>query len=211
MTPRPALCVINFNGGSHLSRSLPAVGMMRDQFASLLLVDNRSTDDSVRFAREQCPFMQILELDSNRGPGAARNQGLRHLESQRILFIDNDVILDSITPPGWTNKNPPGTLISKRSLYFAPYPATQRATSSPPKSSEYSTLRRRLFSRLAAQPLQPLRQLLKAAPKPAVEADLELRGCLLARRHNCCGLIRSRCHRLFDQHMHPSLQCCQSQ
>jgi hypothetical protein len=62
MTPCSALCVINFNGESHLSRSLPAVGAIRDQFASLLLVDNSSTDDSVRFVREQFPFMQILEL-----------------------------------------------------------------------------------------------------------------------------------------------------
>jgi len=60
MNPLPALCVVNFNGESDLLPTLSAVGAIRDQFESLLVVDNHSSDDSLRFVRGQFPFMEIL-------------------------------------------------------------------------------------------------------------------------------------------------------
>ena len=68
-----SLCLINYNGVSHLNHSLGAVRRSNLRFAEVILVDNGSTDES-RTLVEQCyPEVQMLRLDQNDGPAAARN------------------------------------------------------------------------------------------------------------------------------------------
>lgn len=90
---RPSLCMINYNGEAHLRRSLPAAVARADEFAEILLVDNASTDGSLAFVERHFPMVRILRLPDNRGPGAARNAGIREAVSDRILMLDNDVVL----------------------------------------------------------------------------------------------------------------------
>lgn len=90
---RPALCLINYNGRSHLASTLVRVNEMRDQFSEIVFVDDASTDDSVAVARTLLKDSQIIVLPRNRGPGVARNAGLACIESDRVLFMDNDVEL----------------------------------------------------------------------------------------------------------------------
>lgn len=93
MCLRPSLCIINYNGVHHLRRSLPAALRLRSAFAEILLVDNGSTDDSLAYVQSRHPEVRVVALAVNRGAGAARNAGIRHAASDRILFIDNDVQL----------------------------------------------------------------------------------------------------------------------
>lgn len=88
----PTLCIINFNGLRHLKRTLPAVLGIASEFAEILLVDNASTDGSVAFVETGFPSVRIVRLDSNDGPGAARNAGLLAARTELVLFIDNDVV-----------------------------------------------------------------------------------------------------------------------
>lgn len=85
--------MINYNGEAHLRRSLPAAVARADEFAEILLVDNASTDGSLAFVERNFPMVRILRLPDNRGPGAARNAGIRAAVSDRILMLDNDVEL----------------------------------------------------------------------------------------------------------------------
>ena len=88
----PSLCVVNFNGEHLLHDTLRAVQPMAHTFREVLLVDNASTDGSVALVEREFPWVRVLRLAENRGPGAARNAGFRQAQSDRILFIDNDVI-----------------------------------------------------------------------------------------------------------------------
>ncbi|GBD44997.1 Putative glycosyltransferase EpsH [bacterium HR40] len=90
---RPTLCIINYNGETHLRQSLPAAVAQADLFAEILLVDNGSSDGSVAFVEQHFPMVRILRLPDNRGAGAARNAGIREAASDRILMLDNDVVL----------------------------------------------------------------------------------------------------------------------
>ncbi len=85
--------MINYNGEAHLRRSLPAAVARADEFAEILLVDNGSTDGSIAFVERNFPMVRILRLGENRGAGAARNAGIRAAVSDRILLLDNDVVL----------------------------------------------------------------------------------------------------------------------
>jgi len=90
---RPSLCIVNWNGRHHLERSVPAALAVRDAFAEILVVDNGSDDDSVAWLERNAPDVRILRLPENRGAGAARNAAIERAVSDRILLIDNDVML----------------------------------------------------------------------------------------------------------------------
>lgn len=90
---RPALCVINYNGSLYLPSTLARVNELRDQFSQVIFVDDASTDDSVALARTLLQDARVVALSRNRGPGVARNEGLERAESERVLFMDNDVEL----------------------------------------------------------------------------------------------------------------------
>jgi len=90
---KPTLCIVNYNGARFMVGTVGAAVALAEQFAEILLVDNASTDDSVAIVQRNFPSVRILRMNDNRGPGAARNAGLRVALSSRILFIDNDVTL----------------------------------------------------------------------------------------------------------------------
>jgi GT2 family glycosyltransferase len=90
---KPTLCIINYNGARFMPTTLGSAVALADRFAEILLVDNASTDDSVAIAETSYPMVRVHRMPDNRGPGAARNAGLREAATDRILFIDNDVNL----------------------------------------------------------------------------------------------------------------------
>lgn len=90
---RPALCIISYNGARHLARTLGRVGQLRPQFSEVVFVDDASTDGSAALARKLLPEASFIALPYNSGPGPARDAGLSSLRANRILFMDNDVLL----------------------------------------------------------------------------------------------------------------------
>jgi GT2 family glycosyltransferase len=89
---RVTLCIVNHNGARCLGAALEAAHEAYS-FAEILLVDNASSDASLELVRARFPAVNILALDANRGPGAARNAGFRAAACDLILFQDNDVRL----------------------------------------------------------------------------------------------------------------------
>lgn len=87
------LCIINHNGARYLIDALQAAMTQSEGFAEILLVDNASTDGGPEIARTHFPQVRVVALNDNKGPGAARNAGLRAASCDLILFQDNDVRL----------------------------------------------------------------------------------------------------------------------
>jgi GT2 family glycosyltransferase len=88
-----SLCIINHNGAHHLEHSLAAARCSSLQFQEIILIDNASTDSSLELVRRCYPEVEILQLERNEGPAAARNAGFRRARNDLILFLDNDVAL----------------------------------------------------------------------------------------------------------------------
>jgi GT2 family glycosyltransferase len=93
----PDLCVINYNGSRYLPESLGRVRELRAQFGRIAFVDDASTDDSLEVARKTLGEACFVALPQNRGPGPARNAGFTALGARRVLFMDNDVLLNRDT------------------------------------------------------------------------------------------------------------------
>jgi glycosyltransferase involved in cell wall biosynthesis len=66
----------------------------------VLVVDDRSTDNTYEVALSYVDKMdnfRCFQLDENKGPGAARNKGIKESVGEFILFLDGDDFLPSYT------------------------------------------------------------------------------------------------------------------
>jgi GT2 family glycosyltransferase len=85
-----SIVVITWNSSPFLSRCLDAV---RQQTAEheLIVVDNASTDDSLRLA---VTANKVIRNESNRGFAAAANQGIQASSGDFILLLNPDCFLE---------------------------------------------------------------------------------------------------------------------
>jgi GT2 family glycosyltransferase len=116
------LCMVNYNGERYLEESLKSVFDQKENFSEILLVDNASKDKSLEIIREKFPSVKVIRLNKNLGPGAARNQGFKSTNNNRILFIDNDVSLSTncaVELIHTLNVNPSAAAAMPRVLYPA--------------------------------------------------------------------------------------------
>jgi GT2 family glycosyltransferase len=86
--------VTNFNSGERLERVLRALEAQDVRVVETIVVDCGSSDDSLRRALRAFPAAAVVRLAENRGPGAARNAGLRRAASDLVLLLDHDVYLE---------------------------------------------------------------------------------------------------------------------
>ncbi len=94
-TPETSVIVINMNGLQFLQACFSALGRQTYTDFETLLVDNGSTDGSVKFVKENFSQVHVLELGSNFGLGGGNNKGIKAargedvsvLYTERIRFI----------------------------------------------------------------------------------------------------------------------------
>ena len=60
----------------------------------IILVDNNSSDDSVKFVKSSYPDVRIIQLEKNYGFAEANNIGAKKAEGEYILFLNNDTIVE---------------------------------------------------------------------------------------------------------------------
>ena len=61
----------------------------------ILIVDDGSTDDSVKICRQH--DVTVLQLPKQSGPGVARNVGSKEAKGELLLFVDSDVVVQPDT------------------------------------------------------------------------------------------------------------------
>jgi len=98
--PKVSVIILNYNGEQFLE----------DCFASLkqntlypnyevLMVDNNSTDDSVIFTKK-IPWINIIEVNTNRGFAAGNNVGIQKTNSDYVVLLNTDTVVQ----PYWLSK-----------------------------------------------------------------------------------------------------------
>jgi len=94
----PAISVVipNYNKGDLVLKTVASVQASKEVGPlEIIVVDDRSTDPLTLEALKQLrkePDVQVLE-NEGKGPGAARNRGLRAAAAPYLLFLDNDDLL----------------------------------------------------------------------------------------------------------------------
>lgn len=98
--PSIAVIVPNFNDARHLPRCIRSVLEQEVAPDEFIIVDDRSTDDSVEVIRaliDGRPATRLIENSTNLGTYGAVNAGLRHSQAEYALFLSaNDFVLPGI-------------------------------------------------------------------------------------------------------------------
>ncbi len=83
--------IVNWNAAEYLPAALDALfAAQGDLSMETLLVDNASSDDSLRLVRENYPQVQIIANQANLGFAAGNNQGIRRARGRYILLLNPD-------------------------------------------------------------------------------------------------------------------------
>jgi GT2 family glycosyltransferase len=84
-----SVVIPSYNRGSFIAATLESVFAQEFQDYEVIVVDDGSTDDTTQ-RLEPFSHKLILLHQSNQGPGAARNLGVRHATGEYIAFLDSD-------------------------------------------------------------------------------------------------------------------------
>ena len=92
---RIAIVIVTYNSADVLSGCLAALpeGAKDVELTDVIVVDNASTDESVRIAKEAWPPIEIVQLDENSGYAAGFNAGVDALagrEPDAVLVLNPD-------------------------------------------------------------------------------------------------------------------------
>ncbi|MFW6116338.1 MAG: glycosyltransferase family 2 protein [bacterium] len=90
--PRVSVVTPSWNGLSHLEpcyRSLRQLDYPPESL-ELILVDNGSTDGSIRFMQQHFPEVKIVRNSTNLGFCKANNQGAQAAQGEYVAFLNND-------------------------------------------------------------------------------------------------------------------------
>jgi len=84
-----SVVIVNYNSEAVIKSCLgPLVNIKR-----IIVVDNASTDDSVKRVHQVCPNAEIILNSKNFGYGTAVNQGISRVKTPYVLVINPDAIL----------------------------------------------------------------------------------------------------------------------
>lgn len=89
-----SIVVTNYNGRELLERCLPSIQNAVRSYpgpTEVIVVDDRSTDDSVAFIRENFPEFQVLQPDRNLGFQRASNFAFRKTKYGIVISLNNDI------------------------------------------------------------------------------------------------------------------------
>jgi glycosyltransferase involved in cell wall biosynthesis len=79
-----------YNKSIYISRAIHSVLAQTEQNFEIIVVDDGSTDNGADIVKEFADSRIMLIRQDNRGPGAARNRGIREAKGEYISFLDAD-------------------------------------------------------------------------------------------------------------------------
>ena len=88
--PLVAIAILNWNGKHWLEKFLPNV-ILYSQEATIYVIDNASTDDSVKFLEQNFPTIKIIKNKKNTGFAGGYNEGLKQISEEIYCLLNSDV------------------------------------------------------------------------------------------------------------------------
>lgn len=91
---RVAIVILNWNGESLLRRFLPTV-LQYSEGATVYVIDNASTDNSVSVLQQEFPAVKVVVNRANFGFAGGYNEGLKTIDADLFCLLNSDV---AVTP-----------------------------------------------------------------------------------------------------------------
>lgn len=93
--PLVSIIIVNFNGKKWLDKCLSSLSVQSFRNLEIILVDNRSTDDSVLLVKNNFPKVKVVEAGANLGFAGGNNEGVKHAKGKYILLLNNDTYVEN--------------------------------------------------------------------------------------------------------------------
>jgi GT2 family glycosyltransferase/glycosyltransferase involved in cell wall biosynthesis len=96
--PPVSIVIPNFNGRKLLAECLPSLLRAFDEYRSggeIILVDDASSDGSVKWVKDNFTSVRVIALDKNQGFGRAANLGISSATNRTVVLLNSDIIVDS--------------------------------------------------------------------------------------------------------------------
>lgn len=90
MEEKISVVIPNYNGREILLKNLPSV-IRNCPSAEIIIVDDASTDDSVRLIHKKFKKIKVIRLRKNRGFATAVNEGVKAAKNEIVLLLNSDV------------------------------------------------------------------------------------------------------------------------
>jgi len=89
-----SIIIVNWNTSELLQQCLNSIRESGSHLSmEIIVVDNASTDESVKVVRKEFPSVILIENQKNLGFASANNQGLSIAKGQYILLLNSDTII----------------------------------------------------------------------------------------------------------------------
>ena len=107
-----AVVILNWNGRDLLEKFLPSV-VKNSKNATIYVIDNQSTDDSISFVSTKYPQILFIKNIENYGYAKGYNEGLKLVNADILVLLNSDVEVAEnwLTPIIKTFENEPLTAI----------------------------------------------------------------------------------------------------
>lgn len=93
-----SVIILNWNGRELMEKFLPSVVThTRGDEVELIVADNGSTDNSLKWLRTNYPDMTVMELGENYGYAEGYNRAIAKIRTPFVLLLNSDVAVES----GW--------------------------------------------------------------------------------------------------------------
>ncbi|MFN4234677.1 MAG: glycosyltransferase family 2 protein [Bacteroidia bacterium] len=90
-----AVVILNWNGKKHLQEFLPSVVTHTPSCIDIVVADNGSTDDSIKFVKENFPSIIITKNPKNGGFAKGYNDALKQINADIYILLNSDVEVSS--------------------------------------------------------------------------------------------------------------------
>jgi len=88
---RVAIAILNWNGKTLLEKFLPDVIKHSTAYADVYVIDNASSDDSVKFIASNFTSIKIIQNADNYGFAKGYNEGLKKISADYFVLLNSDV------------------------------------------------------------------------------------------------------------------------
>lgn len=87
---RTAIVILNWNGCHLLEQFLPKVIQFSED-AKIVVADNNSSDNSVKWLQENFPQVQLIVNPTNNGYAGGYNEALRQVDAEFYVLLNSDI------------------------------------------------------------------------------------------------------------------------
>lgn len=94
--PFISIIVLNYNSKKYLNdclNSLSDINYPKYKY-EVILADNASSDDSVKWVQENYPWVTTVEFDKNYGYAGGNNKAVDSAKGEYVLFLNPDTVVD---------------------------------------------------------------------------------------------------------------------